>query len=152
MKQKLTHEDYIKGTAAAMAVPNVGTLAMRQNMKPAAAAFHYYKMDLRLELEERLGEYLKTPTSEAKIEIERLLSKIESGFYPEEKWMVVRQDDAGHRFSSHGRLTKEAAEAIAAEMEAKGHKQMYTVEEMTEENMKDLVDAVTFLRHQKMGQ
>lgn len=141
-------DNYIKSAAASMAIPNVGATAARHHLKHAETAFYSFQMDLRLELEENLTRYLESPTPELKAKMERLLFKLEKKHWPEEKWMVVRQDDSGNRFSSHGRLTKEAAEEIAAKMESHGHKQMFTVEEMTEENMKTLLDAITFQRRQ----
>ncbi|MDH6112615.1 hypothetical protein P3T36_001497 [Kitasatospora sp. MAP12-15] len=42
-------------------------------------------------------------------------------------WCVMRQDDNGNRFLVARGLTREAAEALAAEFEARGHKQLYWV-------------------------
>ncbi|PJN22646.1 hypothetical protein [Kitasatospora sp. CB02891] len=41
---------------------------------------------------------------------------------------VMRQDDNGNRFLLARGLTRPAAEALAAEFEARGHKQLYWVE------------------------
>ncbi|MGW4895017.1 SPOR domain-containing protein [Kitasatospora sp. NPDC004240] len=41
---------------------------------------------------------------------------------------VMRQDDNGNRFEVSGGLGREEAEALAAEFEARGHKQLYWVE------------------------
>lgn len=43
------------------------------------------------------------------------------------RWRVMRQDDNGNRFLVARELTREAAEALAAEFEARGHKQLYWV-------------------------
>ncbi len=41
---------------------------------------------------------------------------------------VMRQDDNGNRFQVVGGIEREAAERLAAEFEARGHKQLYWVE------------------------
>ncbi|MDY0813404.1 SPOR domain-containing protein [Kitasatospora purpeofusca] len=41
---------------------------------------------------------------------------------------VMRQDDNGQRFRVVGGIGREAAEQLAAELEARGHKQLYWVE------------------------
>ncbi|MFC5662372.1 SPOR domain-containing protein [Kitasatospora misakiensis] len=41
---------------------------------------------------------------------------------------VMRQDDNGNRFLVVGGIEREAAERLAAEFEARGHKQLYRVE------------------------
>ncbi|WP_104818138.1 hypothetical protein [Kitasatospora sp. MMS16-BH015] len=43
-------------------------------------------------------------------------------------YRVMRQDDNGNRFLLAKGLTRPAAEALAAEYEARGHKQLYWVE------------------------
>jgi len=40
---------------------------------------------------------------------------------------VMRQDDNGQRFRVVGGIGREAAEQLAAEFEARGHKQLYWV-------------------------
>jgi hypothetical protein len=45
-----------------------------------------------------------------------------------ETWAVVRQDDHGNRFVVKTGLSHQQAEEIAREFEARGHKQMYSVE------------------------
>ncbi|MEV4615737.1 hypothetical protein AB0K43_24555 [Kitasatospora sp. NPDC049258] len=45
-----------------------------------------------------------------------------------ETFRVMRQDDNGNRYRVAGGLTRAAAEALAAEYEARGHKQLYWVE------------------------
>jgi hypothetical protein len=42
-------------------------------------------------------------------------------------WVVWRQDDNGNRFEVGRFPSQEAAEALASEMEARGHRQMYWV-------------------------
>jgi hypothetical protein len=44
-------------------------------------------------------------------------------------YSVWRQDDNGHKFLVSSRLAREEAEHLAEEMELRGHKQMYYVEE-----------------------
>jgi|GEM_PF-292534 len=44
---------------------------------------------------------------------------------PARSWTVWRQDDAGNRFVVQSGLEREAAEALAAEFESRGHKQLY---------------------------
>ncbi len=46
----------------------------------------------------------------------------------EPTWAVHRQDDNGNRYVVQTGLTREAAEQLAAELEARGHKQVYWVE------------------------
>ncbi len=43
-------------------------------------------------------------------------------------WTVYRQDDNGNRFVVERQLSREEAERMAAEFEARGHKQVYWVE------------------------
>ncbi|MFE7188511.1 SPOR domain-containing protein [Kitasatospora sp. NPDC057541] len=43
-------------------------------------------------------------------------------------YRVMRQDDNGNRFRVVGGIDQEAAERLAAEFEARGHKQLYWVE------------------------
>lgn len=43
-------------------------------------------------------------------------------------YRVMRQDDNGNRYVVARDLTHAAAEALAAEFEARGHKQLYWVE------------------------
>ncbi|MFB7475300.1 SPOR domain-containing protein [Kitasatospora sp. NPDC056184] len=43
-------------------------------------------------------------------------------------YRVMRQDDNGNRFRVVGGIGREAAERLAAEFEARGHKQLYWVE------------------------
>lgn len=45
------------------------------------------------------------------------------------KWKIVRQDDTGNAFVIETGLEKEVAENKRAEFEARGHKQMYWIEE-----------------------
>ncbi|MFJ8042883.1 SPOR domain-containing protein [Kitasatospora sp. NPDC096147] len=45
-----------------------------------------------------------------------------------ETYRVMRQDDNGNRFLVAKGLTRPAAESMAAEFEARGHKQLYWVE------------------------
>jgi O-acetyl-ADP-ribose deacetylase (regulator of RNase III) len=42
-------------------------------------------------------------------------------------WVVWRQDDNGNRYEVRRYATRTEAEALAAEMEARGHKQTYWV-------------------------
>jgi hypothetical protein len=44
-------------------------------------------------------------------------------------WVVWRQDDNGNRFVVARKESRAEAEALAAEMEARGHKQTYWVAE-----------------------
>jgi hypothetical protein len=46
-------------------------------------------------------------------------------------WVVWRQDDNVNRFELRRCATREQAEALAAEFEARGHKQLYWVAERT---------------------
>ena len=43
-------------------------------------------------------------------------------------WMVRRQDDNGNQFVVQTGLSREAAEQLASELEARGHKQVYWTE------------------------
>ena len=43
-------------------------------------------------------------------------------------WRVMRQDDNGNRYVVAEHLTEERARALAAELEARAHKQIYEVE------------------------
>ena len=40
-------------------------------------------------------------------------------------WVVRRQDDNGNRFVVQGRLGKPEADRLVAELEARGHRQLY---------------------------
>ena len=42
-------------------------------------------------------------------------------------WVVWRQDDNGNRFVVEANLTRERAQALAAELESHGHKQLYWI-------------------------
>lgn len=44
------------------------------------------------------------------------------------RWRLVRLDDNGNAFVVRSDLTRAAAEALAREFEARGHKQSYWVE------------------------
>lgn len=44
------------------------------------------------------------------------------------KWSVHRQDDHGNRFIVLAGLSREEAERLVAEFEARGHKQLYWTE------------------------
>ncbi len=46
---------------------------------------------------------------------------------PDGAWVVWRQDDNGNRFVVARRGSRAEAEGIAAELEARGHKQTYWV-------------------------
>ncbi|WP_145909610.1 SPOR domain-containing protein [Kitasatospora viridis] len=43
-------------------------------------------------------------------------------------WRVMRQDDNGNRYLVARELPKDEAERFAAELEARGHKQLYWTE------------------------
>lgn len=43
-------------------------------------------------------------------------------------WAVIREDDNGNRYRVGSYKTREEAERIADQFEAKGHKQLYAVE------------------------
>lgn len=45
-----------------------------------------------------------------------------------EQWVVWRQDDNGNRFVVARKASRAEADELAAEMEARGHKQLYWVE------------------------
>lgn len=47
-------------------------------------------------------------------------------------WRVLRQDDNGNVYVIKETATEAEARAIAAELEARAHKQMYEVEEVPE--------------------
>jgi UDP-N-acetyl-2-amino-2-deoxyglucuronate dehydrogenase len=47
---------------------------------------------------------------------------------PDATWAVWRTDDTGNTFLVRAGLTHEAAQQLAAEFEARGHKQTYFVE------------------------
>jgi hypothetical protein len=47
---------------------------------------------------------------------------------PERNWCVKRLDDNGNEFVLRTGLTREEAERLAAEYQARGHKQSYWVE------------------------
>jgi hypothetical protein len=51
------------------------------------------------------------------------------------RWLVRRQDDNGNRFVVQEDLTEETATALALEMEARGHKQMYWAEPILTPNI-----------------
>ena len=46
-------------------------------------------------------------------------------------WTVYRQDDPGNRFVVREHLSREEAERVAAEFQARGHKQVYWAEPET---------------------
>lgn len=46
----------------------------------------------------------------------------------DERWVVWRQDDNGNRFVVARKASRAEADELAAEMEARGHKQLYWVE------------------------
>lgn len=46
---------------------------------------------------------------------------------PGNAWCVMRQDDNGHAFLIAADLSRDEATAMAAEFEARGHKQMYWI-------------------------
>jgi hypothetical protein len=48
--------------------------------------------------------------------------------HTESTWAVHRQDDSGNRFVVRDGLAHEEARRLAAELEARGHKQLYWVE------------------------
>ncbi len=50
---------------------------------------------------------------------------------PDPHWTVWRQDDNGNRFLVSSHPTEAEARRAAAELEARGHKQLYTVEPPT---------------------
>jgi hypothetical protein len=52
-------------------------------------------------------------------------------------WVVWRQDDNGNRFVVTRRASRVEAEEVAAEMEARGHKQLYWVAAATGERLPD---------------
>ena len=63
---------------------------------------------------------------------ERLLCKQEAtGSNPvsSTNWRLMRQDDTGNQFEIVGNLDKEQAVKLRDEFEARGHKQMYWIEE-----------------------
>jgi hypothetical protein len=47
---------------------------------------------------------------------------------PPTAWIVRRQDDNGNRYVVSRHATRADAEAVAAEFEARGHKQLYWIE------------------------
>ena len=47
---------------------------------------------------------------------------------PPLRWTVLRQDDNGNRFIVQRHLGREEAERLVAELEARGHKQVYWAE------------------------
>jgi hypothetical protein len=47
---------------------------------------------------------------------------------PDDSWAVYRIDDNANVFRVRGGLTRAEADRLAAEFEARGHKQMYWVE------------------------
>jgi hypothetical protein len=47
---------------------------------------------------------------------------------PAETWAVHRQDDNGNHFVVQTGMSRPDAERLAAELEARGHKQVYWVE------------------------
>lgn len=49
-----------------------------------------------------------------------------------QRWRVIRQDDNGNRYVIAEVATEAEAQAIAAELEARAHKQMYWVESIPE--------------------
>ena len=52
----------------------------------------------------------------------------DSAARPARTWAVHRQDDNGNRFVVRGGLSRAEAERLAAEFEARGHKQVYWAE------------------------
>ncbi|UTW07724.1 hypothetical protein [Pseudomonas benzenivorans] len=48
-------------------------------------------------------------------------------FAPAQHWCLVRLDDNGNEFVVRSGLSRAAAEALAREFEARGHKQSYWV-------------------------
>ena len=46
---------------------------------------------------------------------------------PPDRWIVWRQDDNGNRFEVARKDSRADAQALAAAMEARGHKQLYWV-------------------------
>jgi hypothetical protein len=50
----------------------------------------------------------------------------DNGFVVDE-WVVWRQDDNGNRYVVRRLASRAAAEKLAAELEARGHKQLYWV-------------------------
>lgn len=48
------------------------------------------------------------------------------------RWIVWRQDDNGNRFEVARKESRADADALAAVMEARGHKQLYWVAEASE--------------------
>jgi hypothetical protein len=47
---------------------------------------------------------------------------------PATNWSVWRTDDTGNTFLVHSGLTREEADRLVAEFEARGHKQTYSAE------------------------
>jgi len=50
-----------------------------------------------------------------------------------EEWCVVRQDDNGNEFAVSEHLSYAAARAMAADLESRGHKQLYLIRPMGHE-------------------
>ncbi|MFG5863402.1 hypothetical protein [Metapseudomonas sp. CR1201] len=50
---------------------------------------------------------------------------------PVQEWCVKRLDDNGNVFVLRDRLTRDEAERLMAEYQARGHKQSYWVERMS---------------------
>lgn len=48
---------------------------------------------------------------------------------PAHTWCVYRQDDTGNTFLIEANLSKEEAYLLAAELEQRGHKQVYWVQQ-----------------------
>jgi L-amino acid N-acyltransferase YncA len=61
--------------------------------------------------------------------VERLLDdRTEPSPKPANMWTVYRQDDNGNRFVMEKHLSREEAEGVVAQFEARGHKQLYWAE------------------------
>jgi hypothetical protein len=54
---------------------------------------------------------------------------------PERNWCVKRLDDNGNAFVLRAGLTREEAERLAAEYQARGHKQSYWVERSDDQSL-----------------
>ncbi|MGP3926011.1 MULTISPECIES: SPOR domain-containing protein [unclassified Streptomyces] len=46
-------------------------------------------------------------------------------------WLVIRQDENGNRYRVGRYATRAEAERVADRLDAKGHKQLYTVERVS---------------------
>jgi hypothetical protein len=56
-----------------------------------------------------------------------LLVAVQDNGFVVDEWVVWRQDDNGNRYVVRRLPTLEEAERLAAELEARGHKQLYWV-------------------------